>query len=634
MTKAKVKPSGQTNQHGTLTLKSLVPSRYNMRKQPRSEESIREMAALIAAANGIIQNLVVHPIKEGRKQTGTFGVAAGETRRLALELLAAEDGAAWAAYEVPVMFISESDALAMSTQENTRTAIHPADEFEAFHRMVVDENRSIEEVASSFGVTPDVVRRRLKLAQVAPAFIDMLRNNEISLELLMALTAVDGHKAQIDLWNSLPAYNRNAHSIRSIARGDGISGSSRFASFVGLEAYQLAGGAVECDLFDGAVTFRDAALLRQLVMDSLAAEAATIDGDDGVNWVEVVVDEAPYEVSSLFPCAPTVSRTATADEQGQMEQLRQRLDEIHALLYADESDEQLDEDEASALYTEQDEKDSALDALLSSLQVPHPDSSELTGAVVFVGNDGVLRVTRDVLRKVDAERFKTQTGIGASGDSADKKAKPIHSERLCRDLSAHRSIAIAGHLANQPLVALATVTSILAGQLFSRYEPFRHIRVSMTNHISSHLSDGRDEAPASKLYSESFEQWHARISSIEGPLLNWMLEQDQDSLLSLLALCVAASFDGIQGTDSAVPESIPTLLSALGIDMSDWWKPTADGYFSSVPKHRTVAVLCEAGVVGESEATALALLKKGELTHQAETLLVGTRWVPELMRVA
>ena len=48
--------------------------------------------------------------------------------------------------------------------------MHPADEYAAMSRLI-DEGRSVEDVAAAFGVTPLVVKRRMKLAAVSPALL-------------------------------------------------------------------------------------------------------------------------------------------------------------------------------------------------------------------------------------------------------------------------------------------------------------------------------------------------------------------------------------------------------------------------------------------------------------------------------
>ncbi len=68
------------------------------------------------------------------------------------------------------------------------------------------------------------------------------------------------------------------------------------------------------------------------------------------------------------------------------------------------------------------------------------------------------------------------------------------------------------------------------------------------------------------------------------------------------------------------------LAAAVGLDMADWWTPTAGSYLAQVPKARIVEALTEA--VSIEKAAPLAKLKKGEAVAAAEALLQGTRWLP------
>ena len=60
------------------------------------------------------------------------------------------------------------------------------------------------------------------------------------------------------------------------------------------------------------------------------------------------------------------------------------------------------------------------------------------------------------------------------------------------------------------------------------------------------------------------------------------------------------------------------------------WEPTADTYLKRVPKAR----ILEAVRVTKGEGTAQLLdhLKKGEMATEAERLLKGSGWLPEVLR--
>jgi ParB family chromosome partitioning protein len=59
----------------------------------------------------------------------------------------------------------------------------------------------VEDVAARFGVTANTVRQRLKLANIAPRLFQLYRDNEITLDQLMALAVCDDHAAAKSLWH-------------------------------------------------------------------------------------------------------------------------------------------------------------------------------------------------------------------------------------------------------------------------------------------------------------------------------------------------------------------------------------------------------------------------------------------------
>ena len=139
----------------------------------------------------------------------------------------------------------------ISLAENCgREPMHPADEFEAF-RKLIDAGQSVEDVAARFGVTPLVVQRRLKLANVCPTFIALYREGEITLEHLMAFAVTDDHERQQQAWDSLKSYERHPGALRRVLTENEVSAREPIARFVGIKAYEKAGGHVRRDLFAG-----------------------------------------------------------------------------------------------------------------------------------------------------------------------------------------------------------------------------------------------------------------------------------------------------------------------------------------------------------------------------------------------
>jgi ParB family transcriptional regulator, chromosome partitioning protein len=108
----------------------------------------------------------------------------------------------------------------------------------------------------------------------------------MNLEQLTAFTVTDDHVRQEEVWHSL-GYDQSRRAIlRALAEGQ-VSVGDRRAMFVGIEAYEKAGGTVIRDLFDAEGGYlTDAALLNLLVREKLQTVAETVMAE-GWKWVEV-----------------------------------------------------------------------------------------------------------------------------------------------------------------------------------------------------------------------------------------------------------------------------------------------------------------------------------------------------------
>src|SRR3546814_18565550 len=81
-------------------------------------------------------------------------------------------------YEVPCLLAADASARTVSLAENVqRENMHPADQFAAFAALV-KEGRPVEDIAADFGVSPLVVKRRLKLAHVPPRLMADYRRSD------------------------------------------------------------------------------------------------------------------------------------------------------------------------------------------------------------------------------------------------------------------------------------------------------------------------------------------------------------------------------------------------------------------------------------------------------------------------
>lgn len=269
----------------SVPLASLVPSRFNVRRH--SVGQVEELAALIEA-QGLLHNLVVteQEVGRGKSRKLKFAVAAGERRRRAM-LLLQRRGRLPKEHEVLCELVPPERALEVSLAENSgREAMHPADEFEAF-KALIDEGKGVEDVAARFGVSVLTVQRRLKLSALSPKLLALYREDGINLDQLMALTLSDDRAVQERTWFDAQPWDKTPAALRRrLTVGEVEAAGSALVRFVGIEAYEAAGGVVRRDLFDDAQSrfLSDPALLERLATEKLGRWPARCATKAGSGW--------------------------------------------------------------------------------------------------------------------------------------------------------------------------------------------------------------------------------------------------------------------------------------------------------------------------------------------------------------
>jgi ParB/RepB/Spo0J family partition protein len=202
----------------SVPLNKLTRSARNVRKS--GSESIDDLASSILV-HGLIHNLtVVEQFADNGENSGKYEVVAGGRRFAALQRLAKQKKVP-KTFAVPCLVVDPAAATETSLAENTiRVAMHPADQFIAFHDLVVQTGLGVYDVAARFGVSSLFVRQRLKLANVAPRFIKAYRAEEIRVDQLVTdrfahvvadLQAQGWAWAEVhlenDYWEALQKYN-------------------------------------------------------------------------------------------------------------------------------------------------------------------------------------------------------------------------------------------------------------------------------------------------------------------------------------------------------------------------------------------------------------------------------------------
>lgn len=603
-----------------IEARSLSLSPINVRKTG-GDNGIEQLAELIAA-EGVLQNLDVYECESGEcKKKTTHAVVAGGRRWRALQLLIRQKRIK-PDFAVPCLIVSYERAVQISLAENSgREPMHPADEFEAF-RQLIDAGQSVEDVAARFGVTPLVVQRRLKLASVAPTFIELYRKGKLTLEHLMAFAVTDDHARQQEVWESLKSYDRHPGAIRRALTEHEVSSREPLAKFVGVKAYEKAGGAVRRDLFqqDDEGAMLDSELVHKLASQKLEAHAEKLRAE-GLAWVEVR-PEWDYSERAQFGRVRTVLRPATEAEQVQIDALNARRAELDTQLDAASED----EEKYDALSEQMEALESELAAVNEAREVEDPAQQVCAGAVVAIGRDGKLHIERDLLKPEDAKRFSHSR----KESTAAPKASREHSAALARRLNAQRTLALQAVLAERPDVALVALTHRLVLQTFPQYALSRDSIVKIDAHNAA-LGAHAEELAVTKAQAAlraQREALEAMLPKDAEQVFAWLLVQPQADVLGLLAFCVAQSADGV--TDDERHEGVDELARAAGLDMREWWSATAANYFGSVPKARVLEIVRE--TVSPDAAATLTKLKKESLIQAAEGKVAGTGWLPAVLR--
>lgn len=620
-----------------------LSGRYQARKKP-GQTPLPDLADSIAA-QGLLQNLVV--VKS--EQRGNYEVVAGGRRWGAISVLI-DDGRWPEDKAVPVLIIEGKQGLEASLAENVhRDAMHPADEFEAFAQLI-DQGSSVEEVAARFGQKPNFVRGRMKLAHAAPELLQAYRDEEMPLAVLMAFTITDDHERQREQWARMDAWDRKNMSpsrIREALMDEAWTADRSLARYVGLDAYEAAGGRTTRDLFAAAgdlqnIYLHDPEILKTLAGEKMHADLARL--GEGWAWIEAALsfDEAGWTgYSNKYGRVYAEVRKLTKSEAAKVKALTKRIDELERDMDAQAQAEDSDGDAWDKMNEELITLNDQRAAISNAAKVWTDEAKQLAGVGVYIDHAGELNVTYGLIRPQD-RRVAQEAGEG-DGSPALRTSlpapttRPAYSERLMRQLTAHKIGAVGADLAGKPAIALAVLVAQLAQEkLGPGWARGFGLGVSLRGEaLNTHAPDYAD-SKAAQVMDEMRQHWLAVLPTDEHgqvtpEVLTWAMAQDEQTLVALLAYCVAGSVQGIQHheTDHATP--LDVLAATAGTDIADWWEPTGESFLQHVSKGVIVQAVTEGA--GADAALPLGAMKKGAAVEAATQALAGKRWIPDPMRI-
>jgi ParB family transcriptional regulator, chromosome partitioning protein len=599
-----------------IPLNKLSEDATNVRRVGR-EQNIEELAALIEA-HGLLNPLSVRAILKDGQPTGRYGVIAGGRRHRALQMLAAQRRIAKNA-PVACCIVSDEDATEISLTENSgRLVMHPADQFDAFSKLHAGgTGQTVEQIAQRFGIPTQTVRQRLRLASVSPSLMERFRAGSLTLDHMMAFAVTDDHEAQERVAET-PEYHLSPTFIRSRLTQGEVPTSDRRARFVTVEAYEAAGGAVRRDLFsDQGGWLMDPQLLDRLVQEALTERAEAVRAE-GWGWVDVL----PQSPGSLWgtPRVWPQEQALTDVINAEIDALQQRMETIQA--------EAGDDD----LTAEQDAELERIEAQIETLQsraLVFSDADKArSGALVFLGSSGP-QVERGILREANAQaQQQEQEGEGqaprATAEAQADKA-PAMSAALAAELAAHRTAGLQAEVAFRPHLALCLLIQALA----CPYDSALGVRISEPALAAA--CPGIEDTEARKRVDPEAQPFRDHAPSGRD-MLTWLLEQDTETLVAILAPMVARGLDAGSADWTQARDVSPAMQAAqlAGLDMRHWWTADAQSYLSRIPKALILEAV-RAGVDGAA-ASDLSGMKKEAMANAAARRLAGKGWLPSLLR--
>lgn len=592
-------------------------------------KTVAQLAESIAT-NGLIQSLSARPLyDDDGNETGSYEVQAGGRRFRALELLVKKNRRP-ADHPTPCVVKSNGFAEDDSYIENSqREALHPIDEFRAFKAML-ETGKSEAQIASTHKVSVAFVRQRLRLAAASPTILQAFRDEKLTLEQLMAFCIVDDHARQESVWERVQKdYYSDAFYIRNMMTEDDIKASDSRVSFVGLDAYEKAGGTVERDLFSDKTEgfLKDADLLNKLVADKLEAERQALIAA-GWNWVEANVS-IPYDRKQGLDRLLGEEPTLTKAEEKQLAKLTKEREALDAL------DEWSDEQEAR-----HDELQDLMSAIEDKPLVFSSEQMASGGCFLSIGHDGHLRVDLGYVRPEDRPVTDTQAGVGEEPDAgAEENEQPSNkplSGSLIQDLTSYRTVALRNELAQNFDVAFVSVVHAMALTHFYTFHSNDSCLQLKLDTSFPAKAPGLDTWGHTQAIEHRDMGWRKALPTEPDTLWQALLDMKQADLKHLFAYLASLAVNAVNTAHYHRKRELAhaeTLATTLGLDMAKaGWTNTAENYLGRVSKPRIIEAVTEA--CGAETATLIADLKKDKMVKEAERLLQGTGWLPEVLRTA
>ena len=630
-----------------IPLSRLTLAPKNVRKTPPDPQADAALKASIAGID-LLGNLVVRPDQPAENGTERYAVVAGGRRLKALQELVA-DGVLDADHPVPCQVRSgDVEPGEVSLAENVvRIAMHPADQVAAFAELVA-AGQSVSAIAARFGASERIVEQRLRLGNAAPELLDAYRADEIDLEVLKAFSVTADRERQMAVWEQVSAqgYRPSAAQVKRLLTEERVPGGTAVARFVGVDAYEAAGGTVLRDLFadehEHGVWFEDPVLLEELAMAKLQAAADEL----ATRWKWAVpMIEVAWSNTASYGRIEAQPGTPTDEERAEIEKLETRYDEIRGL----DDDEWTQETvlEAGRIETRLDEIGGAVEARAMWRR----EDFAMAGCIATVNRNGSLQVIsglvkpEDMPKPAEADRTAVQSGNGhdpgvpthgthAAGPSV---SQPMAGPRD-REAEARKEAGVGIALADdQRSIRTAVVKAKLARDFPAAFDLalFQMGRAVFAPGYHDHALDiavkVTPDRPTTRKNDADFADRSPGEAMLEDRShlpLDWLAIEDggesfaalralpQPDKEALFAACVGRTVKGQLAFEPQARPELEATIARLDIDFAKHIRPTADMYWSRIAKARILDIART--VFGLAWASARSKYKKPALAEAME----------------
>ncbi len=629
-----------------IPLSRLTLAPENVRRTPSDTQADAELKASIAAID-LLENLVVR-IEEPDENGERYAVVAGGRRLKAMRELAA-DGAIDADHPVPCQIRSgDVEPAELSLAENVvRIAMHPADQVVAFSKLV-QAGQPVSSIAARFGLSERLVEQRLRLGNAAPELLDAYRANEIDLETLKAFAVTTDRARQMAVWEQVSGqrYRPSAWQVKRLLTEERIPGASAIARFVGVEAYEAAGGQVLRDLFahddETGVWFEDPVLLEKLATDKLQAAADEL--ATRWKWATAMI-EVDWNDTARHGRIEPQRADPTDEERAEIDKLQTRHDELVNLDDGDWTEELVAEGERIEARLDE------IEAAVEARAVFRREDLAMAGCIVTVGQDGAMQVVQGLVRPEDmpkpAESEDTAAAAG-SGHDPEAAAHGVHvpgqsvaapmAPPRDREAEARKEAGVGIGLADDlRSIRTALVKAKLAGDFEAAFDLalFQMGRAVFAPGYRDHALDiavkETPDRPNTRMNDADFADrspGEAMLEDRSHLSMDWLeIDDDGDSFAALRALprakkealfaaCVARTVKGQLAFEPQARPELEATVARLDIDFAKHVRPTADMLWSRIAKARVLDIART--VFGLVWASARSKYKKPALAEAME----------------